>query len=337
MGGAATVPAGRYMSRPDYQTDYQILSQKQGIGNTALDIASKDLSAAQAGALSTQLNLLKSRGDILSTSRNVFDLQSKMQPLMQDFDAEQTSRQAAQFGLANEARAREGEMMISPETARMRLQLPQQIESATSGEAFKNYMDAWLKNKGISSVSGTGVDPSSSFGRSMLADVSTEEGRKRMLEDIALRQQFVSSQQRPTGGLDPSALIDKRMTAEAGNRGAMSDWQQGILQGAQQLGQINQLKQAEEFEQARQLGSTLDSFQQARMGLNQNAFDYLSKNMGEILNLSNVQRQNRQAYEQSLYDAAVQGAQSQNAAKAGMISAGAGIGGAAIGAAAIII
>jgi|LakMenEpi03Aug12_release.lakeMendotaPanAssembly.Ray.scaffolds.fasta_scaffold01598_19 hypothetical protein len=337
MGGAATVPTGRYMSRPDYQTDFQILSQKQGMGNTALDIASTDLNAAQAGVLGTQLNLLKSRGDTLSTARNVFDLQSKMQPLMQDFDAEQTSRQAAQFGLSNEARARQGEELLSPATARMRYQLPEQIEAVTSDESFKNRMDAWLKNKGISSVSGTGVDPSSSFGRSMLADVSTEEGRKRMLEDIELRNKFVTSQQRPIGGLDPSALINKRMTAEAENRGAMSDWQSGILQGAQQLGQINQLKQAEEFEQARQLGSTLDSFQQARMGLNQNAFDYLSKNMGEILNLSNVQKQNRQAYDQSLYNAAVQNAQSQNASKAGMISAGAGIGGAAIGAAAIII
>ena len=109
------------------------------------------------------------------------------------------------------------------------------------------------------------------------------------------------------------------MGQEAANLGAMSDWQKGIFSGAQQL------------------GNTLNEFGQSRMGLNQNAFDYLSKNMGEILNLSNTQRQNRQAYEQSLYDAAVQGAQSQNSSKAGMISAGAGIGGAAIGAAAIII
>jgi hypothetical protein len=337
MGGAATVPAGRYMSRPDYQTDFQILSQKQGMGNTALDIASKDLNAAQAGALSTQLNLIKARGDILSTPRNVFDLQSKMQPLMQDFDAEKTSREVYQFGLSNEARTRQGEELLSPATARMRYQLPEQIEAVTSDEAFQNRMDAWLKNKGISEISGTGVDPSSSFGRSMLADLSTDEGRKRILEDIEIRNKFVTSQQRPIGGLDPSALINKRMTAEAENRGAMSDWQLGILQGAQQLGQINQAKQAEEFEQARQLGSTLDSFQQARMGLNQNAFDYLSKNMGEILNLSNVQRQNRQAYDQALYNAAINEAQEKNREKANMISAGAGIGGAAIGAAAIMI
>ena len=290
MGGAATVNPGQYISRPDYQTDNAILAQKFEIGK---------------GALEGQL------ADI-GTKSQLFDLYRQTQPLMQDFDAEQTSRQAAQFGLANESRARQGEAMISPETARMRLQLPQQVESATSGEAFKNYMDAWLKQKGVSAVSGTGVDPSSSFGRSMLADVSTEEGRKRMLEDIALRQQFVSSQQRPTGGLEPGQLIGARMAQEAQNLGAMADWQKNIFAGAQQL------------------GTGLGEAQQ-------NTFDFLSKNMGEILNLSNVQRQNRQAYEQSLYNAAVQNAQSQNAAKAGMISAGAGIGGAAIGAAAIII
>ncbi len=290
MGGAATVNPGQYMSRPDYQTDYGILTQKQAIGQ---------------GALEGQL------ADI-GTRSQLFDLYRQTQPLMQDFDAEQTSRQAAQFGLSNEARARQGEELISPATARMRYQLPEQIEAITSDEAFKNRMDAWLKNKGISAVSGTGVDPSSSFGRSMLADVSTEEGRKRMLEDIELRNRFVSSQQRPTGGLDPGTLIGARMGQEAQNLGAMADWQKNIFSGAQQL------------------GTGLGEAQQ-------NTFDYLSKNMGEILNLSNVQRQNRQAYEQSLYNAAVQNAQSQNASKAGMISAGAGIGGAAIGAAAIII
>jgi hypothetical protein len=290
MGGAATVPAGRYMSRPDYQTDNAILAQKFQYGQ---------------GALEGQL------ADI-GTKSQLFDLYRQTQPLMQDFDAEQTSRQAAQFGLSNEARTRQGEELLSPATARMRYQLPEQIEAVTSDESFKNRMDAWLKNKGISAVSGTGVDPSSSFGRSMLADVSTEEGRKRMLEDIELRNRFVSSQQRPTGGLDPGTLIGARMGQEAQNLGAMADWQKNIFSGAQQL------------------GTGLGEAQQ-------NTFDFLSKNMGELLNLSNVQRQNRQAFEQSLYDADVEAARSRNANKGAMIGAGAGLAGAGIGAAAIII
>jgi hypothetical protein len=290
MGGAATVNPGQYMSRPDYQTDNAILAQKFQYGQ---------------GALEGQL------ADI-GTKSQLFDLYRQTQPLMQDFDAEQTSRQAAQFGLSNEARTRQGEELLSPATARMRYQLPEQIEAVTSDESFKNRMDAWLKNKGISAVSGTGVDPSSSFGRSMLADVSTEEGRKRMLEDIELRNRFVSSQQRPTGGLDPGTLIGARMGQEAQNLGAMADWQKNIFAGAQQL------------------GTGLGEAQQ-------NTFDYLSKNMGEILNLSNVQRQNRQAYDQSLYNAAVNNAISQNSAKGKMIESGAALGGAAIGAAAIII
>lgn len=304
MGGA-TVNPGRYMDRPDYQTPGQILAAKQAIGKVGLEIANADLAAAQAGALSTQ--------------RNIFDLYTKMQPLMQTFDAEQTSRQASELGLSNLARSREIEQMTSPATARMRLQLPEQVESATSGEAFKNYMDAWLRNKGISAVETTGVDPSSTFGRSMLADVSTDEGRRRILEDIALRQGFVQSQEAPVGGIDPGVLLGARQAAEAANLGAMSDWQQGILQGAQQL------------------GGTLDAFQQARMGLNQSAFDYLSKNMGEILNLQQSNQANRQAYQQSLYDAAVQNAASKNAMTGQLIGAGAGLAGAGIGAAAIII
>ena len=337
MGGVASVNPGRYISRPDMSQEGALLTQKHTMGGAALDVASADLNALQSGALGTQLNLIKARGDVLSTPRNVFDLQSKMQPLTQDFDAEQTSRQAAEFGLSGESRSRQFEQMLSPATARMRYQLPEQIEQATSAPAFKNLMDEWLQSKGIAASYATGIDPSSTFGRSALADMSTEEGRKRLLEDINIRQGFVQSQAKPMGGIDPNTLINQRMASEAANRGAMSDWQLGILSGAQQLGQINALKQAEEFDQVRQLGSTLDQFQQARMGLNQNAFDYLSKNMGEILNLQQTSRANRQAYEQSLYDAASQKAQGQNQMKGAMIGGGAALGGAAIGAAAIII
>ena len=302
MGGVTAKPN---FTPPDYQTQGQILAAKQGIGRVGLDIANADLAAAQAGALSTESKLL--------------DLYTKSQPLMQNFDAEQTSRQASEFGMSNLARSRELEQISSPATARMRLQLPEQIESATSGEAFQNYMDAWLRNKGISAVGTTGVDPSSTFGRSMLADASTDEGRRRILEDISLRQGFVNSQEAPIGGLDPGMLIGARMGQEAANLGAMSDWQKGV------------------FQNARQLGGTLDAFQQARMGLNQSAFDYLSKNMGEILNLQNTNQANRQAYEQSLYDVASQNAQSKNAMTGQLIGAGAGLAGAGIGAAAIII
>ena len=290
MGGVASVDAGRYMSRPDMSQEGALLSQKQEMGR---------------GALEGQIADLQTRGQL-------FDLYTKMQPLMQSFDAEQTSRQAGELGMSNLARSRQYEQMTSPATARMRYQLPEQIEQATSAPAFKNLMDEWLQSKGIAASYATGVDPSSTFGRSALADISTEEGRKRLLENISLRQGFVNSQQAPSGGLDPGALIGGRMASEAANLGAMQDWQKNIFAGAQSMGEgLGQAKQ--------------------------NAFDYLSKNMGEILNLQQTSRANRQAYEQSLYDAASQRAQGQNQRTGALIGAGAGIGGAAIGAAAIII
>ena len=290
MGGVASVDAGRYMSRPDMSQEGALLSQKQEMGR---------------GALEGQIADIQTRGQL-------FDLYTKSQPLMQDFDAEQTSRQAAEFGLSNEARSRRGEQILSPATARMRYQLPEQIEQATSAPAFKNLMDEWLQNKGIAASFATGVDPSSTFGRSALADMSTEEGRERILEDINIRQGFVQSQAKPMGGLDPGALIGGRMASEAANLGAMADWQKNIFAGAQSMG---------------------EGLGQAR----QNAFDYLSKNMGEILNLQQTSKANRQAYEQSLYDAASQKAQGQNQRTGAMIGGGAALGGAAIGAAAILI
>lgn len=290
MGGVATVNPGQYLSRPDYTTDAAILAQKQEMGR---------------GALEGQLAGLQTQGQL-------YDLYTQTQPLMQTFDAEQTSRQAAELGLSNLARSRQFEQMTSPATARMRQQLPEQVEQATSPAVFQDLMDEWLKKKGIAASYATGVDPSSTFGRSSIADLSTDEGRRRLLENIALRQQFTSAQQAPQGGLDPGALIGARMGAESANLGAMADWQRNIFSGAQQMG---------------------EGLGQAR----QNAFDYLSKNMGEILGLQQTQRANRQAYEQSLYDAASQRAQSQNQMKGAMIGGGAALGGAAIGAAAIII
>ena len=290
MGGVASVDPGKYRKPPDASQEGALLSQKQEMGR---------------GALEGQIADLQTRGQL-------FDLYTKSQPLMQNFDAEQTSRQAAEFGLSNEARSRRGEQILSPATARMRYQLPEQIEQATSAPAFKNLMDEWLQNKGIAASFATGVDPSSTFGRSALADMSTEEGRKRILEDINIRQGFVQSQEKPMGGLDPGALIGGRMASEAANLGAMADWQKNIFAGAQSMG---------------------EGLGQAR----QNAFDYLSKNMGEILNLQQTSKANRQAYEQSLYDAASQRAQGQNQRTGALIGAGAGLGGAAIGAAAIII
>jgi hypothetical protein len=290
MGGVASVDAGRYMSRPDMSQEGALLSQKQEMGR---------------GALEGQIADLQTRGQL-------FDLYTKSQPLMQDFDAEQTSRQAGELGMSNLARSRQYEQITSPATARMRYQLPEQIEQATSAPAFKNLMNEWLQNKGIAASYATGVDPSSTFGRSALADISTEEGRKRLLENISLRQGFVNANQAPVGGLEPGALIGGRMAAEAANLGAMQDWQKNIFAGAQSMG---------------------EGLGQAR----QNAFDYLSKNMGEILNLQQTSRANRQAYEQSLYDAASQKAQGQNQMKGAMIGGGAALGGAAIGAAAIII
>ena len=290
MGGVASVDPGRYRSRPDMSQEGALLSQKQEMGR---------------GALEGQIADLQTRGQL-------FDLYSKSQPLMQTFDAEQTSRQAAEFGLSGEATSRRFEQMLSPATARMRYQLPEQIEQATSAPAFKNLMDEWLQNKGIAASFATGVDPSSTFGRSALADMSTEEGRKRILEDINIRQGFVQSQAKPMGGLDPGALIGGRMASEAANLGAMADWQKNIFAGAQSMG---------------------EGLGQAR----QNAFDYLSKNMGEILNLQQTGRANRQAYEQSLYDAAAMKAEGQNKMKGALIGGGAALGGAAIGAAAIMI
>ena len=290
MGGVASVDPGRHRSRPDMSQEGALLSQKQEMGR---------------GALEGQIADLQTRGQL-------FDLYSKSQPLMQTFDAEQTSRQAAEFGLSGEATSRRFEQMLSPATARMRYQLPEQIEQATSAPAFKNLMDEWLQNKGIAASFATGVDPSSTFGRSALADMSTEEGRKRILEDINIRQGFVQSQAKPMGGLDPGALIGGRMASEAANLGAMADWQKNIFSGAQSMG---------------------EGLGQAR----QNAFDYLSKNMGEILNLQQTGRANRQAYEQSLYDAAAMKAEGQNKMKGALIGGGAALGGAAIGAAAIMI
>jgi len=271
MGGQ-TVNPGSYISKPDMMPMAMMLQQKQQQGLMALENQAKMLEMA-----------------------------TKIKPQMQEFDAARVSEEAGELGMANLARSRKYEELVSPEAARMRRGLAGRVEKATSPEALKQFMDEWARTKGITQLSASGIDQDSTIGRSALFDASTEAARQAELQNLALQQGFLTSNAAPMGGLDAGTLIGAQQAVQAANTQGMNAWQQAVLGGAQSLGM--------------------------------SVSDYINSSMGELLSAQQAHQQNRQNYEQAIYQGAAQNAASNNA----MTGAYIGAGGAALGAAAIII
>jgi hypothetical protein len=275
MGGSpATVNPGDYIKRPSMDMEAALLGQKNQIG----------------------LMFLKNQADMLKLASNIT-------PQMQEFSPNQVSREAGELGMANLARSRKYEALASPEAAKMRQEVPQRLQAATSREAWKQQMEEWAKTKGIPAISATGIDPDSTIGRSALFDMATQAGRDFELGNIAAQQSYLDAYGAPTGGLDPGALMAGKQAAEVANQEAMGRWQAGLLGAAQ--------------------------------GLGMTAADFANTGIGDLLSLSQANRANQQAYQQMLYQGAVQNAAARNAQSAAGIGMLGGLAGAGLTAGAI--
>jgi hypothetical protein len=252
-------------------------------------------------------------GGAMELHRKNLELASKMPPIMQQTDIDALSRQAHEFGLGNLLRSRKAEQYTDPATAQMRAGISQRIKDATSEENFPAFMDRWARERGLASVAASGIDPSSTVGRSAIFDATTEAGRRRIQEDIGLQQAWLAQQQAPMGGLDPSAAITMQETTKAGNIGMQNAWQQQQLQNVFGLGQSYQ------DWMEKMMGSTLSGIQSS----NQATRDYQEMLINSVLGDAN-------AYNQ------MAGAKSQGDQQMAGILGGAALGAVGLAAAAMI-
>lgn len=270
MGGQSVNP-GNYIKQPSMAMESMLLGQKNQVG----------------------LMMLKNQADLLKLASNI-------KPQMQEFSPMQVSQEAAELGMANLQRSRKYEEMATPSAARMRREIPERLEKATSRDAWKKQMEEWAKTKGITAISATGIDPDSTIGRSALYDMAVQAGRDFELGNLSAQQGYLNQYGAPTGGVDPGTLMASKQAAEVANLEAMGRWQSGLLGAAQ--------------------------------GLNASAADFANTGINDLLSLSQANRANQQAYQQMLYQGAAANAAGRNAMTSAYIGAGGALGGAALGA-----
>ena len=228
---------------------------------------------------STQLG-----GGALDTQRKNIELASKTPPQMLSYNPTEISQQAFELGLGNLQRERQGEQLTNPFAAEMRMQMGEQVAKATDTNALEDFMTRFARERGITSVAATGIDPSSTIGRSAIFDATTEAGRNMMFDNLAKRQAYLQATPAPMGGIDPGAAVAAQQAVKDANIGTANAFQQQNLQNA--------------------------------FGMGQSYSDYVNKMMGETLSANQSEQQNLRQYQQQLINDLIGGANSQNAAAA---------------------
>jgi hypothetical protein len=252
-------------------------------------------------------------GGAMDTHRKNVEMASKMPPIRMEYNPSELSKQTAEFGVGNILRERQIEPFTNPAAARMRLQIGEQVEQATSPDALKSFMDRFAKERGISSIAGSGIDPNSTIGRSAIYDATTEAGRKFLMENINARQGYLQQTPAPIGGIDPGQAISAQEANRAQNIGQMNAWQQGQMQNI--------------------------------FGLGQGYADFVNKMMGETLSANQSEQANLRQYQENLINDLLGQKNSENQMRAASAQgnqamtgalAGAGIGAVGLVAAAMI-
>jgi len=252
-------------------------------------------------------------GGAMDLHRKNIEMASKMPPIRMEYNPSELSKQTAEFGVGNVLKERQIESFTNPAALRMRLGMAEQVEEATSPDAFKSFFDRFAKERGISAIAGSGIDPNSTIGRSAIYDATTEAGRNFLLGNINARQGFLQQTPAPIGGIDPGQAISAQEANRAANIGQMNAWQNGQMQNV--------------------------------FGLGQGYADFVNKMMGETMSANQAEQANLRQYQEKLINDLLGQANAENQMKAGAAQgnqamtgalAGAGIGAVGLIAAAMI-
>lgn len=275
MGGSAPAPVTYDTSRmsvaPNAQPTFDILAASTKLGAGALDTQAKNIALA-----------------------------AKTPPRMLEYNPTEISQQAFEFGLGNLQNSREGEQLTDPFAAEMRMGLSQQVAEATDPNKLEDFLSRFARERGITSIASTGIDPSSTIGRSALFDKTAEAGRNMMFDNIAKRQAFLQATPAPVGGIDPGALVAGQQATRDTNTGTMNAFQSQNLQNA--------------------------------FGMGQSYSDFVNKMMGETLSANQAEQTNLRQYQEQLINNLLGNANSTNAANAASAQGGQAMTGALAGA-----
>lgn len=259
MGGSAPAPVqydtGKMMPAPNPQGTYDFLAASSKLAEGSLDLQRKNV-----------------------------ELASKSPPQMLSYNPTEISNQAFELGLGNISRERQGEALTNPFAAQMRLDMGEQVAKATDEDALEDFLTRFTRERGITSVAASGVDPSSTIGRSAIFDKTAEAGRNMMFDNLAKRQAYLQATPAPMGGIDPGAAVSAGQAVKDANIGSMNAFQSQNLQNA--------------------------------FGMGQSYSDYVNKMMGETMSANQAEQANLRQYQEQLINNLLGNANSTNAANA---------------------
>lgn len=256
----------------------------------------------------------------IELGRGLTESVASVPPEMARADIPYLQETARREALINALSSQALERQLTPETARMREGLRQQLEQDFAGGPSQELSNLWLR-QGLSDVIGTGTRTESGFARSALADRSRRDyfANRQALQDRVAA--YLAANPSPVAGIDPGSLAGIVSQAAADNLNLRNAYRQQVLgalgsQAANVSGAFNQAMQME----AARSAANLSAYNQA-----------MAQNVAAA-NVANAQ--NAAAYNQILASNA--GARNAAAAagsanQAGLMGAGIGAGGAIVG------
>lgn len=162
---------------------------------------------------------------------------------------QETAKREAMINALNSAAM---ERELTPETARMRAGLRQQLEEDFAGGPSRELSNLWLR-QGLADVIGTGARSESGFARSALADRSRRDffANRQNLQDRV--SAYLQANPMPIAGIDPGSLAGIVSQVSADNVNLRNAYQQQVLGylGAQAQNASNAFQQQSQMEMAR--------------------------------------------------------------------------------------
>jgi hypothetical protein len=244
MGGAKTVNARKYISRPDSSNDIAILMAMQ---------------QAQMQQQAQQAALMKAA--------------SEMPPEQQFYDPLKQSKRLAEIGMANAQKAKELEMQASPEAAAIREAQARELALLTSPQGANQYINQWTGRQGLIQGLETGLQDSS-IGRAAMYDSALKARQNYEQQNLALQQQLLQQTQAPVGGIDPASSISAQQAAQARNLQSMQNWKNSMYGN---VGAYNQST----ADQMAQMGVNFQNLQETAAQDKQNYTNAMMQNQAQ--------------------------------------------------------
>lgn len=221
-------------------TGAQQLAANQAALNTGYLGAGQQLAAGQQalGAQALKSQAAQAAGQ-QGLAQNILGISAGMAPEAFQYNADQTSKEAADLGMATLARQRQAQQLANPQAEAMRASMGQKIADLTSDKANKDWLNTLLK-QGIVQSSATGVPLASSAGGAAYGDISQEQKRQRDLQNLQIQQAYVNQnnadiQNAMAQGM---SLEQAKQAVQAKNTAQRNAWMGNVLQQANQLGDV---------------------------------------------------------------------------------------------------